>query len=106
MSEPSEGIVLRLAASESAEALLEAALLVRRAGLVHLVDAEVSVEEVRALAHAGDMLEVERALMARRAAEDPASLLRAIDGGKSLRQALVDRLLAQATQGVDRGGSS
>jgi hypothetical protein len=101
----SEGIVLRLAENETPEALLAAALDVRRAGLEHLVDAEVSPEEVKALGMAGDLLEVERALLFRKALADPESLERAFDGGRARRARIVDAFLERVAREGEHGAA-
>jgi len=64
--------------------LKDMALLVRRAGLEHLVT-EADSEEIIALAAAGDELEMERAAYLAKALADPAEALRAFDGGAAIR---------------------
>jgi hypothetical protein len=66
-------------------ALPEAALLLRRAGLEHLVTGFPSPEEVQALANAGDVLELERAAALARAIHDRGAALAPFDGGACVR---------------------
>lgn len=98
-------LLLRLAKEETPQALVEAAVKLRRAGLEHLVDPDVSEEEVEALGMAGDLLEIERALLARKALNDPEALHRAFDGGKARRTRLAREALERFANGGDRGAA-
>jgi hypothetical protein len=60
------------------------ALLVRRAGLGHLVS-DASPDEVQALADAGDRLFLERVACALKSLGNPAKALAPFDGGAALR---------------------
>lgn len=67
-------------------ALDAACLLVRRAGLEHLV-MDVTGEELEALAHAGEELAKERAVLLVCALANQPRALAPFDGGASLREA-------------------
>lgn len=76
------------------KALLDAALLVRRAGLEHLVT-EAEPAEVLAMATAGERIAQERAALL---FADPASALEPIDGGAAKREALLEEAFAIAAR--------
>lgn len=69
-------------------ALYEAALLVRRSGLVHLVT-EATEAEVAAMAWAGEVLVAERAVLLAEALKEPEKVAQVFDGGESRRRALL-----------------
>ena len=81
--------------SDGNEGLLDAALLVRRAGLEHLVT-EPTLEEIVALAKAGEILAHEHAGLAALAHQSPLEFRALLDGGDALVSATVDAVLEKA----------
>ena len=79
----------------AARALLNAALLVRRAGLEHLVT-EATEGEVLALAQAGEVLLEEHFAALVVALRDPARAIASLDGGATLRREVLRDALAEA----------
>lgn len=77
--------------------LKEAALLVRKAGLEHLVT-EATEVEVKALAEAGEIVAKEHAVLLTVSLMDPASAVAPFDGGALLRRSVMRAALA-ASQG-------
>lgn len=75
-------------------ALLDAALLVRRAGLEHLVGT-ATLLEVQALALAGEHLQKEQLVDLTRALADPLAAISDVDGGKTRQEALADAVCAR-----------
>jgi hypothetical protein len=79
---------------ENAErALLNAALLVRRSGLEHLVT-EASHAEVLAMAQAGEILAKERVAQFLSAVENVPGFLAEFDGGARAREVVMDAAIA------------
>lgn len=81
------------------ELLAESALVVRRAGLEHLVNT-ATLAEIMALADAGEALAKERAALVVVTLQNPAKAFAAFDGGSSLRREVMRTALA-----LSRGGS-
>ena len=75
-------------------ALVNAALLVRRAGLEHLVS-DATLVEVEAMALAGERLADERLASLVNALEKPEDAIAAIDGGRSQARSLLKQLLTK-----------
>lgn len=82
-------------------AIFEAALLVRQAGLEHLVT-EATEEEVVALACAGERLVAEHATVLARAFRAPEEVSRIFDKGESLRRSFMRHALA-AVRAKEKG---
>ncbi len=104
---------LALASSkEDPRAKLEdAALLVRRAGLEHLVIPDdggpITVDEINALAKAGETLAAERVVMFFTEARAPGSIGSVLDGGKSFLRAILAReIRAEVEMDAARGRAS
>lgn len=79
----------------AARALMNAALLVRRAGLQHLVT-EATEAEVLALAQAGEVLQGEQLAAIAVAVHDPALAVQPLDGGATVRRQVIRDALAEA----------
>lgn len=77
------------------EGLLDAALLVRRAGLEHLVT-EAEPREVLAMVQAGEILAHERASLAAKAIQQPLHFEALMDGGDKLIAYTVESALSKA----------
>jgi len=81
-----------LAREDESVALREAALVMLRAGLGHLVGLDVTDEEALALAEARAALEQERERRLLDVLHDPPAVLRRLDGGRAERKAALRAL--------------
>jgi hypothetical protein len=89
----------KLWAEDQAAALMDAAFVVRRAGLEHLVG-EVTRAEALAMAVAGERIQKERAALLAGALSDPAEAVSAYDGGAMKRKQVMAEARASAKGGV------
>lgn len=78
--------------------LRDAAVLVHKAGLQHLVT-EATLAEVRAMAEAGDLLEEERRLRLVHAVLEPGEAFRKVDGGRLQRSIMKSVATGEALRG-------